>query len=178
MLNDSQIRWFVAKGGLVITPLPADNCFQPASVDLTLGSSIRLYPQGTMKWTDLRKPIDHSEERKIPADGFMIQPGGFLLASTVERIELPNQLVARVEGKSSLGRAGLMVHVTAGFVDPGFKGHITLELKNLNVIPVVIYTGMKITQLAFEEIPTPARCYGHPDLGSKYQNSEGTVGVR
>ena len=177
MLNDRQIREWMQRG-LVIDPVPEDNCFQPASVDLHLYHTVRRYPMWTACYVDLRDPIDHTVETPLPKDGYTVPSGAFLLASTVERIELPPCLVARVEGKSSLGRAGLMVHVTAGFVDPGFKGHITLEIKNVNVLPVVIYPDMKITQLAFEEIAQPDRCYGDPGLGSKYQNSHGTVGVR
>lgn len=180
MLSDHQIKWAMAKkvGGLVIDPVPEDNCFQPASVDLRLSPVIRVYPDYEGPYIDLREPFDHTIKKIISEEGYTVEPGQFLLACTIERIELPADIVARVEGKSSLGRAGLMVHVTAGFVDPGWKGPLTLELKNVNTLPIVIYAGMKITQLAFEQIALPSRTYGDPALGSKYQSSQGPVGVR
>ena len=100
----------------------------------------------------------------------MLHPGEFVLGSTLEHIELPIDLVARVEGKSSLGRLGLLIHSTAGYVDPGFKGHLTLELSNVSNLPITLYYGMKIGQLSYVRLSTPADIpYGSPQLGSKYQ---------
>ena len=101
---------------------------------------------------------------------FILHPGEFVLGSTSEHIELPAHLVARLEGKSSLGRLGLVIHSTAGFVDPGWKGHLTLELSNLSNLPITLFYGMKIGQISFLELTTPAtRLYGSKELGSKYQ---------
>jgi dCTP deaminase len=100
----------------------------------------------------------------------MLHPGEFVLGSTLEHIELPNDLVSRVEGKSSLGRLGLLIHSTAGYVDPGFKGHLTLELSNVSNLPITLYYGMKIGQLSYVRLSTDAEFpYGSPELGSKYQ---------
>ena len=101
---------------------------------------------------------------------FILHPGEFVLGSTLEHIELPDDLVARLEGKSSLGRIGLVIHSTAGFVDPGWKGHLTLELSNLARLPITLYYGMKIGQISYLRLTTPAnRLYGSEGLGSKYQ---------
>ena len=106
----------------------------------------------------------------VPDNPFMLHPGEFVLGSTLEYIELPNDLVSRVEGKSSLGRLGLLIHSTAGYVDPGFKGHLTLELSNVSNLPITLYYGMKIGQLSYVRLTTSAEYpYGSPELGSKYQ---------
>jgi len=112
---------------------------------------------------------------EIPADGvFMLHPGEFVLGSTLERVTLPDDLVARLEGKSSLGRLGLLIHSTAGFIDPGFDGHVTLELSNVANLPITIYPGMKIGQLSFVQMSEPAETpYGSGALGSKYQGQRG-----
>ena len=115
------------------------------------------------------------------ADGgaFILHPGEFVLGSTSERVSLPNDLTARVEGKSSLGRLGLLIHSTAGFVDPGFDGHITLELSNVANLPITIYPGMKIGQISFLRMTTPAdNPYGSAATGSKYQNQRGPTPSR
>jgi dCTP deaminase len=110
---------------------------------------------------------------------FMLHPGEFVLASTLEHIELPGDLVARLEGKSSLGRIGLLIHSTAGYVDPGWKGHLTLELSNVANLPVTLYRGMKIGQITFARMTTPAdNLYGSPALGSKYQGQTSPTASR
>jgi len=112
-------------------------------------------------------------------EAFVLHPGEFVLGSTLERVALPNYLVARVEGKSSLGRLGLLVHATAGYVDPGWDGHLTMELSNVSNLPIKLYYGMKIGQLSFLELKTPAeRPYGSPGLGSKYQGQTGPTASR
>ena len=106
----------------------------------------------------------------------MLHPGEFVLGSTLERIGVPDDLVGRIDGKSSLGRLGLIIHSTAGFIDAGFDGHITLELTNIATLPITLYPGMKIGQVSFMRLDEPVeRPYGHPELGSKYQDQKGPV---
>ena len=125
-----------------------------------------------MPYIDVRQSAEDLTE-KVEIEGdvpFMLHPGEFVLGSTLEHIELPNDLVSRVEGKSSLGRLGLLIHSTAGYVDPGFKGHLTLELSNVSNLPITLYYGMKIGQLSYVRLSTDAEFpYGSPELGSKYQ---------
>jgi dCTP deaminase len=112
-------------------------------------------------------------------DPFMLHPGEFVLGSTLERVKLGGDVVARLEGKSSLGRLGLLIHSTAGFIDPGFEGHITLELSNVATLPIAIYPGMKIGQISFYQMTTAAEYpYGSPELGSKYQGQSGPTASR
>ena len=121
---------------------------------------------------DVRATNDHLTDKVTIADDdpFMLHPGEFVLGSTLEHVEVPDDLVARLEGKSSLGRIGLLIHSTAGYVDPGWKGHLTLELSNVSSLPVTLYHRMKIGQISFLELSTPAeRVYGSAELGSKYQ---------
>ena len=115
----------------------------------------------------------------VRVDPFILHPGEFVLGSTLERIRLPDDLVARLEGKSSLGRLGLLIHSTAGFIDPGWDGHVTLELSNVANLPITIYYGMKIGQLSFMQLSEPAQTpYGSGDLGSKYQGQQGPTPSR
>jgi len=110
---------------------------------------------------------------------FILHPGEFVLGSTLERIQLPDDLVARLEGKSSLGRLGLLIHSTAGFIDPGWDGHVTLELSNVANLPITIYFGMKIGQVSFVQMTEPAETpYGAGELGSKYQGQQGPTPSR
>ena len=121
---------------------------------------------------DVRATNDRLTDKVTIADDdpFMLLPGEFVLGSTLEHVEVPDDLVARLEGKSSLGRIGLLIHSTAGYVDPGWKGHLTLELSNVSSLPVTLYHRMKIGQISFLELSTPAeRVYGSAELGSKYQ---------
>lgn len=173
LLPDHRIRAYVETKGLGIEPFdPA--MVQPASLDVRLDRVIRPLLPGP--------PIDPAEDQAhmfdtvtIPDGGtYSFPPGGFALASTFETVALPDDLVARVEGKSSLARLGLLVHVTAGFVDPGFAGAITLELANLTSRPWVLRPGMKIAQLAFEQLSsTAAHPYGSDGAGSHYQGQRG-----
>lgn len=168
ILSDSEIARRLAlpeghDGRIVITPKP--EVIQPASVDLHLSSDLHYLEEGT--------------STHIAPEGYSMHPGEFLLGSTVEHVEMPTNLAARVEGKSSLGRIGLMVHVTAGFIDPGFRGNITLELKNLSSMPITLEEGMPISQLCFQRVVgVVLRPYGSEGLNSKYQDSKGTVGSR
>jgi dCTP deaminase len=170
-VSDGTLRRLVEDGRLVVDPWdPAQ--VQPASIDLRLGDSFRVFSNHRVTAIDLREvPANLTEEVVIEGDdAFVIHPGEFCLGRTLERIELPNDLVARVEGKSSLGRLGLIVHATAGFVDPGWKGTLTLELNNLTRVPIKLYPGLPIAQLSVMALDRPAeRPYGSPELGSHYQ---------
>ena len=171
VLSDRSIREALASGRLVIDPL-GENAVQPASVDIRLDAHFRVFRNHLQPYIDIREEMEELTQPEViePDQSFVLHPGEFVLGSTVERVELADDLVARVEGKSSLGRLGLLVHATAGFVDPGWKGHLTLELSNVATLPIRLYFGMKIGQLSFQELTTPAdRPYGHPDLKSRYQ---------
>ncbi|MBU2009206.1 MAG: dCTP deaminase [Chloroflexi bacterium] len=176
VLSDRTIREEIEKGRIVIDPFDP-SCVQPASVDLHLGRKLLVFR--TWKYPyyiDLRQPLDGlTTGVAIPKhQPFSLQPGEFVLASTVESITLPNDIVARLEGKSSLGRIGLLIHSTAGYVDPGWQGHLTLEISSAARMPILLYAGMRISQISFLRLTTPAdRPYGHPELKSKYQGQKG-----
>lgn len=176
ILSDRDLSHEIATGRLVIVPRPLTEDIQPASIDVHLGCAFKKPTGLRFAPLDVRKPdtlCDVVDVVYPPDYPVTILPGDFFLGTTVERVCMPNDLVARVEGRSSLGRLGLTVHVTAGFIDPGFEGRITLELCNLNRYPLVIYTGMRIAQLAFERMTSPARRpYGHPERNNKYQGQE------
>jgi len=171
VLSDGTILRLVEEGKLRIDPWdPA--LVQPASVDLRLGDSFRVFHNHKAEAIDLRDPPTNLTEEVKVEDGepFVIHPGEFCLGRTAEWVELPDDIVARIEGKSSLGRLGLIVHATAGFCDPGWRGTLTLELNNLTRIPIKLYPGILIAQLSFMTLDAPAqRPYGHEDLGSHYQ---------
>ena len=170
VLSDATIRELIESGRIVIEPFdPA--MVQPASVDIRLGGSFRVFHNHRIKSIDLSDPPrDLTEHVEIPDGGeFVIHPGEFVLGRTVELLELPDDIVSRIEGKSSIGRMGLVVHATAGFVDPGFRGTLTLEITNFNSVPIVLRPGLPIAQLSFMALDRPAeRPYGHPELGSHY----------
>jgi len=170
VLSDGTIRRLVDEGRIVLEPWDPE-LVQPASVDLRLGDSFRVFHNHRAAAIDLREPPTNlTEEVTVSGDeAFVIHPGEFVLGRTLERVELPDDIVARIEGKSSIGRLGLIVHATAGFVDPGFKGSLTLEITNLTRIPIKLWPGLPIAQLSFMTLDQPAeRPYGHPDLGSHY----------
>ena len=171
VLSDGTILRLVEEGRLRIDPWdPA--LVQPASVDLRLGDSFRVFHNHKAEAIDLRNPPTNlTEEVRIEeGEPFVIHPGEFCLGRTAEWVELPDDIVARIEGKSSLGRLGLIVHATAGFCDPGWRGTLTLELNNLTRIPIKLYPGILIAQLSFMTLDAPAqKPYGHEDLGSHYQ---------
>jgi dCTP deaminase len=171
VLSDGTIRQLVDEGRIRIEPWDP-GLVQPASVDLRLGDSFRVFHNHRVSAIDLRRPPENlTEEVTVPAEqSFVIHPGEFCLGRTLEWVELPDDIVARIEGKSSLGRLGLIVHATAGFCDPGWKGTLTLELNNLTRIPIKLWPGLPIAQLSFMALDRPAlRPYGSPDLGSHYQ---------
>jgi dCTP deaminase len=170
VLSDRTIRRFVDEGRIVITPWDP-LMVQPASVDLKLGTSFRVFHNHRIQVIDLADPPQGLTE-PVEVDEnepFVIHPNEFVLGRTEEHVEMPADVVARIEGKSSLGRLGLIVHATAGFVDPGFKGTLTLEITNFNSVPIVLRPGLPIAQLSFMTLDQAAeRPYGHPDLGSHY----------
>lgn len=180
VLSDGTIRELVAAGRIRIEPWePA--LVQPASVDLRLGDSFRVFHNHRASAIDLREPPGNlTEEVVVPRDeSFVIHPGEFCLGRTLEWVELPEDIVARIEGKSSLGRLGLIVHATAGFCDPGWKGTLTLELNNLTRVPIKLYPGLLIAQLSFMGLDRAAqRPYGSPELGSHYQGQRAATESR
>ncbi len=170
VLSDGTIRRLVEEGRIGIDPWDP-GMLQPASVDLRLGRSFRVFENHKVTAIDLADPPSGLTEKVEvkPDESFVIHPGEFVLGRTEEHVELADDLVARIEGKSSLGRLGLIVHATAGFVDPGFKGTLTLEITNLTRVPIVLWPGKPIAQLSFMGLDRPAeRPYGHPELGSHY----------
>ena len=180
VLSDRSIREAIANGRIIIDPLGED-CVQPSSVDLHLDNLVRVFLNHTMDVIDVKADQeDLTELIKVPEDQFFVlHPGEFVLGSTSERVKLPDDLVARIEGKSSLGRIGLLVHATAGFVDAGWNGHLTLELSNVANLPIRLYPGMKIGQVSFFEMTTPAdNPYGAKSVGSKYQGQRGPTPSR
>ena len=171
VLSDGTIRRLIDEGRIRIDPWDP-SLVQPASVDVKLGGSFRVFHNHRASAIDLREPPRNLTEAIEVTDDepFVIHPGEFCLATTLEWVELPDDIVSRVEGKSSLGRLGLIVHATAGFVDPGWKGALTLELNNLTRIPIKLWPGMLIAQLSFMALDAPAqRPYGSAELGSHYQ---------
>ena len=171
VLSDGTIRRLVEEGRIKIEPWDPE-LVQPASVDLRLGDSFRVFHNHRASAIDLRQPPSGlTEEVMIEEDeSFVIHPGEFCLGRTLEWVELPDDIVARIEGKSSIGRLGLIVHATAGFCDPGWQGTLTLELNNLTRIPIKLYPGLLIAQLSFMALDRPAeRPYGSAELGSHYQ---------
>jgi dCTP deaminase len=171
VLSDRDIAVALAAGRVKLEPYdPAD--LQPSSIDLHLDRSFRVFRNNRYAFIDVRAPQPDLTELISVADDepFVLHPGEFVLGQTLEWVELPNDLVARLEGKSSLGRLGLLIHSTAGYVDPGWKGKLTLELSNVAKLPIALYFGMKIGQISFFEMSRPVdRPYGSAGLGSKYQ---------
>ena len=180
ILSDVTIRQELASGRIGIEPL-GDNAVQPSSVDLRVDRYFRIFRNHAAKVIDVREAQeDLTEEVDVGDDGvFILHPGEFVLGSTLEWVKIPLDLVGRLEGKSSLGRLGLLIHSTAGFVDAGFEGHLTLELSNVANLPITVYTGMKIGQISFLKMTTPAEFpYGSAELGSKYQLQRGPTPSR
>ena len=180
VLSDRTIRRELDEGRIVVDPIDL-NDIQPASIDLHLDNRFLVFSNSRRPYIDVRESqADLTEEVKIQGDEqFILHPGEFVLGSTLEHIELPDDLVARLEGKSSLGRIGLLIHSTAGFVDPGWSGRLTLELSNVARLPIALYHGMKIGQISFLRLTEPAeRLYGSPELGSKYQGQSGPTASR
>ena len=183
ILSDRSIREALGAGHIEIDPLD-EACIQPSSVDLKMDRFFRVFRNHTAGVIDVKENLeDLTELVEIPAHDpdavFMLHPGEFVLGSTAERVRLPQDLVGRLEGKSSLGRLGLLIHSTAGFIDAGWDGHITLELSNIATLPITLYPGMKIGQISFLRMTTPADVpYGSGTIGSKYQGQRGPTPSR
>jgi dCTP deaminase len=180
VLSDRDIRAAIDAQRIVIEPFDPRS-LQPASVDIHLDAQFRVFRSTRHAFIDLAKGVDDITELVRVEDGerFILHPGEFALGSTLERLRLADDIVSRVEGKSSLGRLGLLIHSTAGFVDPGWDGHLTLELSNVNTIPITLYPRMRIGQLSFFQLSSPAeRPYGSAGLGSSYQGQSGPTPSR
>ena len=180
ILSDRSIKEYIAAGRIVLTPYD-ENLVQPASIDIRLDSRFRVFRNYKHSCIDPKAVQEDLTELVEVEEGesFIIHPGEFILGNTVERIKLGNDLVGRVEGKSSLGRLGLIIHATAGYIDPAFDGNITLELSNVANLPIRLYPGMKVGQISFFAMSTPAdRPYGHPELGSKYKGQTAPTASR
>lgn len=179
ILSDGTIREALAAGRIGIDPLLEDG-IQPSSVDVRLASSFRVFANHRYPYIDVRQEQpDLTELVEAGEHPFILHPGEFVLGSTLERITLPSDIVARLEGKSSLARLGLVIHSTAGFIDAGFDGDVTLELSNVATLPILLYPGMKVAQFAFFALDQPAeRPYGSGATGSKYQGQAGPTASR
>ncbi|APT91476.1 deoxycytidine triphosphate deaminase [Corynebacterium sphenisci DSM 44792] len=178
LLSDRDIRAALAAEGaerLGIDPLDP-SMVQPSSVDVRLDRFFRVFNNSRYTHIDPAQPQEElTSAHEVPeGEAFVLHPGEFVLAATLERFDIPAHLAGRLEGKSSLGRLGLLTHSTAGFIDPGFSGHITLELSNVANLPIVLWPGMKVGQLALFRLSSPAETlYGSGALGSKYQGQRG-----
>jgi dCTP deaminase len=171
VLSDRDISAAIEAGRVVIRPYDSTD-LQPSSVDLHLDRTFRVFRNNRYAFIDVRQPQpDLTEMLRIENDEpFILHPGEFVLGQTLEWVELPDDLVARIEGRSSLGRLGLLIHSTAGYVDPGWKGNLTLELSNVANLPIALYAEMRIGQISFFEMSSAVdRPYGSPELRSRYQ---------
>ena len=171
VLSDRDIRAELDAGRIVIDPFTPE-AVQPSSVDLHLDRRFRVFQNNRYPYIDVREEQPELTELvEIGGDEpFILHPGEFVLGSTLERVGLPDDLVARLEGKSSLGRLGLLIHSTAGYVDPGWEGNLTLELSNVANLPITLYDGMKIGQISFQRLSSPVDvAYGDERLGSRYR---------
>lgn len=180
LLPDVAIQRRIEAGGIIIDPYDP-SLLQPASLDVRVDRFFRVFKNSRHPYIDVRREQDDLTElvEIVNGDPFILHPGEFVLGSTRERVGIPDDLVSRLEGKSSLGRLGLLIHSTAGFIDPGFDGHITLELSNVATLPITIYPGMRIGQLSFILLSEPAqKPYGSKGLGSKYQGQRGPTPSR
>ncbi len=175
IFSDRTIKKAIGTGRITIDPYE-EEMVQPSSIDIRCDENFRVFENHRYALIDpktsqanLTTSVTATEDHP-----FILHPGEFVLGSTLEAVGLPDDVVARLEGKSSLGRLGLLIHSTAGFIDPGFAGQVTLELSNVANLPIAIYPRMKIGQISFYEMTTPAEFpYGSPELGSKYQGQSG-----
>ena len=180
ILSDRSIREELAAGRIGITPFE-EKQIQPSSVDLRLGHRFRRFQRTNLPFIDIKKPVsDLMEVLEVEAgQPVIVRPREFLLGTTVETVTIPADIVAQLEGRSSLGRLGIVIHSTAGYIDPGFSGQITLEISNLLEEPVALYAGIRVAQVFFSRMTTPAdRPYGSGGLTSKYQGQEDTTASR
>ena len=180
VLSDRTIKRLLDEGQIGIDPYD-ESLIQPSSVDVRVDRFFRVFHNNRYPYIDVKQPQEELTELVEVDDEtpFVLHPGEFVLGSTLERIRLPDDLVARLEGKSSLGRLGLLIHSTAGFIDPGWDGHVTLELSNVANLPITIYHAMKIGQISFMQMTEPAATpYGSDSIGSKYKGQRGPTASR
>ncbi|OMH34560.1 dCTP deaminase [Tersicoccus sp. Bi-70] len=180
LLSDRDIRRQLDDARIVLDPLE-DGMIQPSSVDVRIDRFFRLFDNH--KYAHIDPAEDQSELTRLvevdPEEPFILHPGEFVLGSTYEVVSLPDDIAARLEGKSSLGRLGLLTHSTAGFIDPGFSGHVTLELSNVATLPIKLWPGSKIGQLCFFQLTSPAEHpYGSGPYGNRYQGQRGPTASR
>ena len=171
VLSDKTIKEYLQSDKILIDPIDQSD-IQPASVDLHIDKGILIFKNSAEPFIDLKKELPNLTESVVinKDEPFMLHPGEFVLASTIERIKLSDNVVGRLEGKSSLGRVGLLIHSTAGYVDPGWDGQLTLELTNVAKLPITLYYGMRIGQISFLDLSTSAENpYGSTKLSSRYQ---------
>ena len=180
IFSDRTIKEALETGRIEIDPFDA-SYIQPSSIDLRVDRLFRVFENHKYPHIDPKsRQLDLTTMVEVDGDeAFILHPGEFVLGSTLERVRLANDIVARLEGKSSLGRLGLLIHSTAGFVDPGFDGYLTLELSNVATLPIAIYPEMKIGQISFYQLSTEAdHPYGSDTAGSKYQGQRGPTPSR
>ena len=179
VLSDRTIRRLVDEGRIGIEPFDP-SLMQPSSLDVRVDRYFRVFRNSRYPYIDVKVEQEELTELvQADEEAFILHPGEFVLGSTLERVTLPDDLVARLEGKSSLGRLGLLIHSTAGFIDPGWDGHVTLELSNVANLPITIYPEMKIGQLSFVQLTEAAEHpYGSEGIGSKYQGQRGPTPSR
>ncbi len=180
LLSDHDILAEIDAERVALDPLDR-GMIQPSSIDVRLDKFFRVFDNH--KYPHIDPAADQSDlTRPVEVDGdqtFVLHPGEFVLGSTYETVTLPDDIAARLEGKSSLGRLGLLTHSTAGFIDPGFSGHVTLELANVATLPIKLYPGMKIGQLCFFRLSSAAdHPYGSEKYGSRYQGQRGPTASR
>ena len=180
LISDRDIRAEIDAKRIVLDPFEA-SMVQPSSVDVRIDRFFRLFDNH--KYAHIDPAEDQPELTRLieskPSEPFILHPGEFVLGSTYELVTLPDDIAARLEGKSSLGRLGLLTHSTAGFIDPGFSGHVTLELSNVATLPIKLWPGMKIGQLCFFQLSSPAEHpYGTGDYGNRYQGQRGPTASR
>lgn len=179
VLSDRTIRRLLAEGRIEVDPYD-QSLMQPSSLDVRVDRYFRVFRNSRYPFIDVKcEQEELTELVEIDEEPFILHPGEFVLGSTLERVRLPDDLVARLEGKSSLGRLGLLIHSTAGYVDPGFEGHLTLELSNVANLPITIYPDMRIGQISFFQLTSEAENpYGSAKAGSKYQGQRGPTPSR
>jgi dCTP deaminase len=183
ILSDKDIKIKLENKQVIIDPMPdLAQALGTVSVDLRLGNEFVVYRTTSRPFIDVKDPktFDGLTEKiyKKDDEAFVIHPRDFVLGSTLEKIELPSDLAGRLEGKSSLGRLGIVIHSTAGKVDPGFKGNLVLEITNIGTVPIMLYPGMRVCQLLFEQLSSPTTKAYTEREGSKYKNQDKTVDSR
>lgn len=183
ILSDTDIKKSLENGRIKIDPLPnLDKALGTMTIDLRLGHDFMVYQRTAMPFIDVNNPESFKDltdlVTKRTDEGFIVHPREFVLGSTLESIELPADLAGRLEGKSSLGRLGIVIHSTAGKVDPGFRGHLVLEITNIGNLPIKIYPEMRICQLVFETMSSPTSKAYVERLSSKYKTQAGTTGSK